>query len=195
MWLIASAVRYPSCSWARCSIGIRAERVSGYSAMRSRARSVFSVVSRAIRCVILVEPRGAVPTRMGVYEGGLSPWGGRFFELDRDAPDGVVLAQRVSLPVLGHQDPAEVGVADEHDAEHVVRLPLGRLAACPQGEQGGDAGIGFWHLGPDPDPVVLVDRAQVDDDLEALGSDRRRDVPDRVGKVVDATHVDAHVEA
>ena len=38
--------------------------------------------------------------------------------------DAVVLAQRVAVPVLGHEDPGEVGVAVEADAEHVEHLAL-----------------------------------------------------------------------
>ena len=52
---------------------------------------------------------------------------GRLFELHRDPPDAVVLAQRVTLPVLGHEDPREVRVALEDDPEHVERLALHRL--------------------------------------------------------------------
>ena len=37
----------------------------------------------------------------------------RALELHRDAADGVVLAERVALPVLGHEDAGEVGVAVE----------------------------------------------------------------------------------
>jgi len=39
-------------------------------------------------------------------------------------PEGVLLAQRVSLPVVGHENPPQIGVAAETDAEHVVHLPL-----------------------------------------------------------------------
>src|SRR6516165_5949330 len=33
--------------------------------------------------------------------------------------DGIVLAQRMTLPVLRHQDAPQIGVAGEFDAEHV----------------------------------------------------------------------------
>src|SRR5205823_7756229 len=45
-------------------------------------------------------------------------------ELDLLGPDGEVLAQRVALPVIGHQDAREVRVAEEADPEHVVDLAL-----------------------------------------------------------------------
>ena len=49
--------------------------------------------------------------------------------------DLVVLAQRVALPVLGHEDAREVGVVGERDAEHVEHLALHRLGAGVQVEQ------------------------------------------------------------
>ena len=41
----------------------------------------------------------------------------RFLELDRDPAGVVVLAERVADPVLGHQDPGEIGMAVEPDAD------------------------------------------------------------------------------
>src|SRR5262245_1050282 len=38
--------------------------------------------------------------------------------------DGVVLAQRKTLPVLGHQQPPRIRMAVERDAEHVHHLAL-----------------------------------------------------------------------
>ena len=40
------------------------------------------------------------------------------------APTRVVLAQGVAVPVLGHEDPGQVGMALEDDAEHVEHLAL-----------------------------------------------------------------------
>ena len=56
-------------------------------------------------------------------------------ELHGDAADRIVLAQRVTLPVVGHEDAGEIGVAGEDDAEHVVRLALHRLGAGVDVEQ------------------------------------------------------------
>src|SRR5271157_1856679 len=42
---------------------------------------------------------------------------------------GVVLAQRIALPFLGHEDAPQIGVAGEFDAEHVEYFafePIGR---------------------------------------------------------------------
>ncbi len=44
-------------------------------------------------------------------------------------PTRVVLAERVTLPVVGHEDPGHVGMALEGDAEHVVDLALHVLGA------------------------------------------------------------------
>src|SRR5215210_4109390 len=43
----------------------------------------------------------------------------------------VTLAQRVALPVVGHQDPAQVRVAREADAHHVPRLSLVPVGGRP----------------------------------------------------------------
>src|SRR5919201_4340300 len=50
-------------------------------------------------------------------------------EPDGLAPNGVVLAERVTLPVVVHQDPAGVRMALEADAEQIPCLtlvPVGR---------------------------------------------------------------------
>ena len=51
--------------------------------------------------------------------------------------EGVLLAQRVPLPVVRHQDAAQVGVAAEADAVHVEDFALVPVGG---GEDGGDAG-------------------------------------------------------
>src|SRR5204863_9717688 len=48
----------------------------------------------------------------------------RCLELHGDAADAVVLAERVPLPVLGHEDAGEIGMAVEPDAEEIERLAL-----------------------------------------------------------------------
>ena len=59
----------------------------------------------------------------------------RVLELDGDLPDLVVLAQRVPLPVLRHEDAGQVGMVGERDPEHVVHLALERLGAGVDVEQ------------------------------------------------------------
>ena len=59
--------------------------------------------------------------------------------------DGVVLAQRVPLELLVHEDAAQVGMPVEADAEHVPDLALGPVgapstAASALGTRGSSAG-------------------------------------------------------
>src|SRR2546423_1432657 len=57
-------------------------------------------------------------------------------EDDRLAPDREVAPLRVALVVLGHEDPAQVRVAGEHHAEHVVYLALLEVGGAPQVHDG-----------------------------------------------------------
>src|ERR1035441_1444763 len=80
----------------------------------------------------------------------------------------VILAQRVPLPLLGHEDAAHIGVAFELDAEHVEDLalqPVGRQVHAHRGFQ--LEAFGNISL----DPHALVPREAVDhvDHVEALG--------------------------
>src|SRR6185503_11530641 len=57
--------------------------------------------------------------------------------------DSVGLQQRMSLPVLGKENPPQVRMALEADTEHVVALALHPVGAAPDGGEGrarGDAG-------------------------------------------------------
>src|SRR5207247_1664449 len=47
-----------------------------------------------------------------------------FRELNRLAADGVVAAQRIPDPVVGHEDSRQLGMPAEDDSEQVVRLAL-----------------------------------------------------------------------
>jgi hypothetical protein len=85
-------------------------------------------------------------------------------------PGGMVLAERVSLPGRGHQDPAEPRVAVEPDAEEVPCLALVPVRGRPDigygGQGGGIAGERHLH----PDVLVPVEREKVVNDREiALG--------------------------
>src|SRR5437899_4110558 len=53
--------------------------------------------------------------------------------------DGVVLTEGIALPVLGEQDPPEVGMTLESDAEHVVALALHPVGAAVESGQRGAA--------------------------------------------------------
>src|SRR5205807_6386441 len=56
---------------------------------------------------------------------------GQVLVFDRHLAHRVVLAQRVALPFVGHEDAAQVGVALEDDAEHVIGLPLEPVGPRP----------------------------------------------------------------
>src|SRR5262249_35330156 len=44
----------------------------------------------------------------------------------------IVFAQRVALPVIGAQDPSQVGMPVENDAEHVIGLTLVPIGGRPE---------------------------------------------------------------
>ncbi len=62
-------------------------------------------------------------------ESGLSSWARVSLERHGNARRGIVLAQRVTVPVVGHEDAREIGMTVEGDAEEVVRLALGEVRA------------------------------------------------------------------
>src|SRR4029453_10972413 len=79
-----------------------------------------------------------------------------------------VLAERVALPVLGHEDADEVVVALEADAQHVPRLALEPVGGRPDRE---DARDRLVVVEPDLDADadrILVDAKEVVRDREAL---------------------------
>src|SRR5918995_70980 len=73
-------------------------------------------------------------------------------ELDRDRAHGVVLPQRVPVPVLGHEDAGQIGVAVERDAEHVEHLALQRLGARVHVEQRRTGRVVGRDLHPQAEP-------------------------------------------
>src|SRR3954469_9126012 len=113
--------------------------------------------------------------------------------LDRDATERVVLALRVPVPVVGHEDPGERGVAVEDDAEHVERLPLLPVRGRVDPGDGGDVRVlgGDGDLQPDPAPVGH--RREVVDDVQPRTL-RRGDRAAAV-EVVDAGDAGEQLEA
>src|SRR5947199_9076207 len=93
---------------------------------------------------------------------GTSPRSRRFFELHGNAADRIVLAEGVTLPVVGHQDPREVGMSVEDDPEHVVDLALHGLGTREELEQRRQRGLPLRYLGPDADASPLIHRKQAD---------------------------------
>src|SRR3954451_18836986 len=113
--------------------------------------------------------------------------------LDRDAAERVVLALRVTVPVVGHEDPGERRVAVEDDAEHVERLALlpvrRRIDAGHRGDVrvlGGDGDL-------EPDPAAVGHRRQVVDDVQPRALRRRHGAA--AVEVVDAGDAGEQLEA
>src|SRR6476469_2177516 len=100
---------------------------------------------------------------------GWSAGGRCTLELHRDLPDGVVLAQRMPLPRLGHEDAGHVGMAVEGDAEHVEHLALGVLDPGMVWPQRRAGRVGLRHLHPQAKARAVTVAEEVGHDLEALG--------------------------
>ena len=138
-------------------------------------------------------------------------------EADRLAADRIVLAQRVALPVLGHEQPLEVRVAVEDDPHQVELLALVPVAGRPDGD---DARHVLALVDPALQPRAgrpLPQREQVVADREAFrldlgqglealrhrmhevaaarGADVAGDALAAPAEVVGRDEVDAHVEA
>src|SRR5438445_3550590 len=114
----------------------------------SRSSSVDSV---ALRGAISWAPSEVSAARSAiswscVVMAGSSPGLGGVLELHGDSAHGVVLPEGVALPVLGHQDAGEIGVALEADTHHVEGLPLHGLCSRVEAEQRGDHRIAGGNL-------------------------------------------------
>src|SRR5581483_12290706 len=99
---------------------------------------------------------GPTTRSRGVIVTGASSSGRlRFLELDRDPGGRVVLAQRMPVPVVGQEQPHEVGVAGEAHAEQVVDLPLRQRRPWEELEEARHlAAVPVGHLRDQPDPPV-----------------------------------------
>src|SRR5207244_2814218 len=120
---------------------------------------------------------------------------GWVLELNGDATHGVVLSQRMTLPVLRHEDAGEVGVALEADAHHVEDLSLHGVGPRVEAKERRHHGLGPGDLHPQPDAAALLEGEQAHDQLEALRLHARGQPPAGVGQVVHRRHVHAEVEA
>src|ERR1035438_10246056 len=82
--------------------------------------------------------------------------------------NAVTLAQRVPLPLLGHEDAAHIRMAFELDAEHVEDLalqPVGRQVYA----HGGLRLEAFGNISLDPHPLVPREAVDHVDHVKALG--------------------------
>ena len=119
-----------------------------------------------------------------------------FLELHRHPADAVVLAQRVALPVLGHEDPGQVGVAGEDDAR-TGRRPRAPWPRCP-----GRGRRGSGPTGSDSGTWTRTRTRRCGDSESRLTTTSNRSgatpsgsAPAGVAQVVDRADVDAHLEA
>ncbi len=80
----------------------------------------------------------------------------------------VVLAQRMADEALVEQDRAQVGVAAEDDAVHVVALPLHEARGAVQRDQRIDDRVLLRDARLQAHAYVMLRRVEVPDDLEAL---------------------------
>src|SRR6266545_4679867 len=112
-------------------------------------------------------------TRSCARPAPLVPPGVRGRDVGVDVPDvhpaeRVVLALRVALPVLGHEDPDQVRVAVEAHPEEVVDLALVPVGRGPHAGHRGDVRVVDADPDLDPQPHVVVERVEVVVDAEPL---------------------------
>src|SRR5918999_4499343 len=104
--------------------------------------SVPETGSSPIRSIVTERSR----SRYGTLTGSKSVIPARVLVLVEGVEDGLaahreVAPLREALVVLRHQDAAWVGVALEHDAEHVVDLPLLEVGSGEQVDDAGELGV------------------------------------------------------
>src|SRR5207253_5192751 len=97
-------------------------------------------------------------------------------ERDRDAAGSIVLAERETVPIVGHEDPREIGMTVERDAVEIERLALGEVGAHVDAGERRKPRVGRRYLTDDADAPVAAVRQEVHDDLEALQLHTRRTV-------------------
>ena len=103
----------------------------------------------------------------------------------RDAAERVVLAPRVALPVVGHLDPGQRGMAVEDEPEEVPGLPLVPVAGRVDAHQRRHVGIRVGRAHLQPQAPVVGDRQQRVDGVQ---------LPAGVPGVVHAAHPEAQLE-
>src|SRR3954469_8455351 len=95
----------------------------------------------------------------------LQPVFGVFHQQFAGALQRIVLALREPLPVVGHQDPAPIGMAGEIDAEHVVDLALEPVGGRPDAGDGGHGGV-LAGADLDPHTMAVARRVEAVDEIE-----------------------------
>src|SRR3954471_7314902 len=80
--------------------------------------------------------------------------------------DRVILPERVTLPVLRHQQPPRIRVAVEHDAEQIPHFALEPVGSRPDAADGRHVRVGVVQPYLDPDPPPVRERHQDVNQLE-----------------------------
>src|SRR5664280_1482422 len=137
-------------------------------------------MSRFCSVITCTTPSVVRPALVGRRDGGT-------LVLHRDATKGIVLALRVTGPVVRHEDACQRRVAVELDAEHVPGLTLMPV-------------VGRVYLDDGGDVAVIVGAGDLESDLPATVGDRpqvidRMQLATGLMRVVDTRDAGAHLEA
>src|SRR2546430_6910234 len=134
-------------------------------------------------------PNGSCTTRVSATDRiGLQPFELLVAEDHWLAEGDVVLAQRMAFPALRHQQPAQVRMAIELDAEQVPGFPFVPIGSRPYIRQGWHVRLGHRGRRLDADPGLVCQRAHLPHDREA-GIARRPIDRRRVEEVVEALFI------
>src|SRR5215510_13457067 len=114
-----------------------------------------------------------------------------FGEVDRLTADWKVAAQRVAHPVVRHQDPGQVRMALEPDAEHIPRLALIPVGWCVDVVRAWGPGVVLWYEDAYPQLPVCLHVPELVHELQAL----RWLLDRRGGQMIDTRHKDVALVA
>src|SRR5664280_756278 len=117
-------------------------------------------MSRFCSVITCTTPSVVRPALVGRRDGGT-------LVLHRDATKGIVLALRVTRPVVRHEDSRQGRVSVELDAEHVPGLALMPVVGRIDLDDGGDMAVIVRAGDLKTDlPAVVGNRAQVIDSVQ-----------------------------
>src|ERR1035437_2001257 len=137
-------------------------------------------MSRFCSVITCTTPSVVRPTLVRRQDGGA-------LVLYRDATKGIVLALRVTRPVVRHKDSRQRRVPVELDAEHVPGLALVPVVGGVDLDDGGDVAVivGAGPLNANL-PAIVGDRTQVIDGVQLTTA---------LMRVVDSGDAGAHLKA
>ena len=102
--------------------------------------------------------------------------------------DGIILAERVPDKFFVHQNPFQIGVAFESDAEHVPNFALEPVRDRPKGNEARHDRIALTDFDFDPEPVIMLERKEMIHHLKARAPIQPKPVHGR------QIHEDIHVK-